>query len=449
MGTGDRVNGTAGVIGALTAGERALSRVRWRLLPFLGALYVVSYLDRVNVSFAKLTMNAAIGIDDATYALGAGIFFIGYFLFEIPSNLILERVGARRWIARILVTWGLISAATAFVSGSASFMTMRFLLGLAEAGFFPGILLYLTYWFPAQERARVVGLFMVALPLSGLIGSPLSAEIMRIDWLGLAGWQWMFILEGLPAVLLGLACLVYLPDGPRDATWLAADEREQLIATLAAERQAVATTGHSTLRAALVQPRVWALAIAYFGIVLALYGFNFWLPSLISGHGVGLQYTGWIAALPFLCGAPFMVWWGRHSDKSDERVRHLLIVAALGFAGFAAASAFDSLPAQISCLCLALMGVYGSFPVFWTLPTAFLTGTAAAAGLALINSLGNLAGYFGPQVVAWLTGGTGDYGPALLALGLSMLTPAVVVLALQANGRPVPTVARDVPARVR
>jgi ACS family tartrate transporter-like MFS transporter len=415
----------------VSVAERSLSRIRWRLLPFLGLLYVVSYLDRVNVSFAKLTMNTSIGIDDATYAFGAGIFFIGYFLFEVPSNLIMERVGARRWIARIMITWGLISAGTAFVSGATGFVTMRFLLGVAEAGFFPGILLYLTYWFPSSERARVVGLFMVALPLSGLIGSPLSGELMRLNGLGLEGWQWMLIIEGLPAVLLGIACLAWLPDGPADATWLEPDEREWLTTALASERWAVATHGHSTLRAALVQPRVWALAVAYFGIVLALYGLTFWLPSLINSYGVDLRYTGWIAALPFLCGAPFMVWWGRRSDRSGERVVHLIVVAVLGFAGFAAASVVESLPGQILCLCLAVMGVYGAFPVFWTLPTAFLTGTAAAAGIALINSVGNLAGYFGPQVVASLAPGGRDFGPALFALGLSMLTPAIVVLVLR------------------
>ena len=420
----------------VSVGERALARIRWRLLPFLGLLYVVSYLDRVNVSFAKLTMNTSIGIDDATYAFGAGIFFIGYFLFEVPSNLIMEHVGARRWIARIMITWGVISAGTAFVTGSTSFVIMRFLLGVAEAGFFPGILLYLTYWFPASERARVVGLFMVALPLSGLLGSPLSAELMRLNGFGLEGWQWMLIVEGLPAVLLGIACLALLPDGPSDAAWLAPDEREWLIATLASERRAVANHGHSSLRAALVQPRVWALAGAYFGIVLALYGFSFWLPSLITAHGVELRYTGWIAALPFLCGGPFMVWWGRRSDRKNERVAHLVAVAVLGFAGFAAASVVDSLAGQIFCLCLAVMGVYGAFPVFWTFPTAFLTGTAAAGGIALINSVGNLAGYFGPQVVAWLTQGGGDFGRALFALGLSMLIPAVVVLSMRTAPSP-------------
>ena len=422
---------TGGLTASESIGEQALRRIRWRLLPFLGLLYVVSYLDRVNVSFAKLTMDKAIGIDDATYAFGAGIFFIGYFLFEVPSNLILERVGARRWIARIMITWGLVSGATAFVTGATSFITMRFLLGVAEAGFFPGTLLYLTYWFPSKERARVVGLFMVALPLSGLIGSPLSGELMRFTHLGLHGWQWMFLVEAIPALVLGVICLAVLPDRPINATWLKPEEREWLAATLAIERATVEKVGFSTLGAALVRPRVWAMAIAYFGIVLALYGFNFWLPSLISGHGVAVEYTGWIAALPFLCGAPFMVWWGRHSDRTNERAVHMIVVSVLGFAGFAGASLFNSLPGQIACLCVAVMGVYGSFPVFWTLPTAFLTGTAAAAGLALINSLGNLAGYVGPQVVAALTHGSGDYSRALLTLGFSMLTPAIVVFALR------------------
>jgi len=426
--SGDVITGTP------MLGERTMRRVRRRLLPFLALLYVVAYLDRVNISFAKLTMGASIGVDDAAYAFGAGIFFVGYFLFEVPSNLILERVGARRWIARILVTWGLISSATAFVTGPASFAGMRFLLGVAEAGFFPGIMLYLTYWVPAADRARVVGWLMVALPVSGLIGSPLSSGLMRLNGWGLAGWQWMLLLEGLPAIVLGVVCLRVLPDRPTDAKWLLPDEREWLTAALSNERHAVASHGQTTLRAALVQPRVWALAIAYFGVVLALYGSNFWLPTLISRHGVELKYTGWIAALPFLCGAPFMVWWGRHSDRHHERTYHLMAVAILGFAGFAIAGMFESLTGQIICLCLALMGVYGTFPVFWTLPTAFLTGSAAAGGLALINSLGNLAGYVGPQVVASLTRGTSDFGTALAALGLSMLLPAFVAPFLRTPG---------------
>jgi MFS transporter, ACS family, tartrate transporter len=416
-------------------GERALSRIRWRLLPFLGLLYIVSFLDRVNVSFAKLTMSESIGLDDAAYAFGAGIFFLGYFLFEIPSNLILQRVGARRWIARIMISWGIVSAATAFVTGPTSFVALRLLLGIAEAGFFPGILLYLTYWFPAAERAKVVGLFMIAIPLAGLIGSPLSSELMQIEGLGLQGWQWMLLVEGLPAVVLGVVCLVLLPDAPNAARWLEPREREWLETTLAAERAAVASAGHASVRAALGHPRVWALALAYFGLVLALYGFNFWLPTLIAGFGVELRYTGWIAALPFLCGAPFMVFWARNSDRTRERVRHLIVPCALGFVGFAAASQAHSLPIQLLCLCIATMGVYGALPIFWTLPTAFLAGSAAAAGIALINSLGNLSGYLGPQIVSWLTQGSGDFGPALLALGVSMLVPAAVVCILQVQRR--------------
>src|SRR5688572_7068386 len=239
--------------------KATFAKVAARIIPLLFLCYIVAYLDRVNVGFAKLQMGEDLGFSDAVYGFGAGIFFIGYFLFEVPSNLILERVGARRWIARIMITWGLISAGTALVTGPTSFVAMRFLLGVAEAGFFPGILLYLTYWFPASERARVVGLFMVALPVSGLIGSPLSAALMGLNSLGLEGWQWMLILEGLPAVVLGVACLAYLPDRPADARWLQPDEREWLTAALAAERSSIAKDGHTTLRSALTQPRVWAL----------------------------------------------------------------------------------------------------------------------------------------------------------------------------------------------
>ena len=416
--------------------EATLARIRIRLLPLLIVLFIVSYLDRVNVSFAKLTMNAAIGIDDSVYAFGAGIFFIGYFVFEVPSNLILERVGARRWIARIMVTWGLVSGATAFITGGNGFITMRLLLGVAEAGFFPGILLYLTYWFPQTERARVVGLFMVAIPLTGLIGSPLSSELLGLDgMLGLQGWQWLLLLEALPAIALGAACLVLLPDGPAQAKWLRPEEREWLTATLAAEREAVKKTGHASLRAALKSPRVWALALAYFGIVLAVYGLGFWLPTLVHAFGVKLTNVGWITMLPFACGAPFMVWWGRRSDRKGERVGHLVVTSLFAFAGFAGASLSVSLVPQLVFLCMAAMGVYGSLPIFWTFPTAFLASTAAAAGIAFINCVGNLGGYFGPQIVGALTRVSGGFGSALAVLGLEMLVPAVVVLIMTRSRR--------------
>jgi MFS transporter, ACS family, tartrate transporter len=428
------VGSTGAPLGIDTAA--VLARTRRRLLPLLIILFIVSYLDRVNVSFAKLTMNAALGIDDAVYAFGAGIFFVGYFVFEVPSNLILERVGARRWIARIMITWGLVSGATAAVTGGNGFIAMRLLLGMAEAGFFPGIILYLTYWFPETERARVIGLFMVGIPLTGLIGSPVSSLLLGLNgWLGLQGWQWLLLLEALPAVVLGAACLLILPDGPAQASWLTGAEREWLASTLAAERAAVQRAGRSSLRGAFASGRVWALALVYFGIVLAVYGLGFWLPTLVHSFGIEVTRVGWIAMLPFACSAPFMVWVGRHSDRTHERVWHLIGTSLLGCVGFAGASCSDALLPQLSFLCLAAMGVYGTLPIFWTFPTAFLASTAAAAGIALINSVGNLGGYFGPEIVEGITRLSGGFGPALLALGLEMLVPVVVVLVISRRPR--------------
>jgi MFS transporter, ACS family, tartrate transporter len=406
-----------------------LSRTRIRLLPLLLILFIVAYLDRVNVSFAKLMMNAALGMDNAAYSLAAGIFFIGYFLFEVPSNLILEKVGARRWIARIMITWGLVSGATAFVTGAHSFVAMRFLLGIAEAGFFPGIILYLTYWFPQSERARVIGLFMVGIPLTGLIGSPVSSELLGLDGvLGFQGWQWLLLLEALPAIVLGVGCLAWLPDGPSKARWLAPAEREWLSSALAAERAAVQKEGRTSFREALMSGRVWALALVYFGIVLAVYGLGFWLPTLVHDFGIAVTRVGWVTMLPFACGAPFMIWLGRRSDRMRERVGHLIGASLLAFVGFEGASLSHALVPQLVFLCFAAMGIYGSLPIFWTFPTAFLTSTAAAAGIAIINSVGNLGGYFGPQIVEAVTRVGGGFGPALAVLGLEMLIPVVVVL---------------------
>ena len=424
------------VHGASVDGAAVVARTRIRLLPLLLILFIVAYLDRVNVSFAKLTMNAALGMDNAAYSLAAGIFFIGYFLFEVPSNLILEKVGARRWIARIMISWGLVSGATAFVTGAHSFVTMRFLLGIAEAGFFPGIILYLTYWFPQSERARVIGLFMVGIPLTGVIGSPVSSELLGLDGLlGLQGWQWLLLLEALPAIVLGVGCLAWLPDGPAQARWLAPAEREWLSSTLAAERAAVQKTGRASLRDAIVSGRVWALALVYFGIVLAVYGLGFWLPTLIHDFGIAVTRVGWVTMLPFACGAPFMIWWGRRSDRKGERVGHLIAVSLLAFVGFEGASLSHALVPQLSFLCIAAMGIYGSLPIFWTFPTAFLTSTAAAAGIAIINSVGNLGGYFGPQIVEAVTRVGGGFGPALSVLGLEMLIPVVVVLIISMRER--------------
>jgi MFS transporter, ACS family, tartrate transporter len=413
-----------------------LSRTRIRLLPLLLILFIVAYLDRVNVSFAKLMMNAALGMDNAAYSLAAGIFFIGYFLFEVPSNLILEKVGARRWIARIMITWGLVSGATAFVTGAHSFVAMRFLLGIAEAGFFPGIILYLTYWFPQSERARVIGLFMVGIPLTGLIGSPVSSELLGLDGvLGFQGWQWLLLLEALPAIVLGVGCLAWLPDGPSKARWLAPAEREWLSSALAAERAAVQKEGRTSFREALMSGRVWALALVYFGIVLAVYGLGFWLPTLVHDFGIAVTRVGWVTMLPFACGAPFMIWLGRRSDRMRERVGHLIGASLLAFVGFEGASLSHALVPQLIFLCFAAMGIYGSLPIFWTCPTAFLTSTAAAAGIAIINSVGNLGGYFGPQIVEAVTRAGGGFGPALAVLGLEMLIPVVVVLLISRRER--------------
>ncbi len=448
-GAGPGADGAPRVDAALA--ERALSRIRWRLLPFLGLLYIASFLDRVNISFAKLTMDRTIGMSDATYGFAAGVFFVGYFLFEVPSNLILAKVGARRWIARILITWGLVSAATAFVSGPKEFVAMRFVLGLAEAGFFPGILLYLTYWFPAAERAKVIGLFMVAVPLASVIGSPISGALLGLGAAhglggapGLQGWQWLFLLEGLPAVALGLLCFALLPDTPRDAKWLAPEQREWLLSTLARERTVVARWGRASWRAAFAQPAVWLLSLIYFSVVLGLYGLGFWLPTLISRFGVAVTHIGWIAALPALCGTLFMVGWARRSDRRRERIGHLILPALLGFLGFVGAGHAHSLAAQIVCLSVASMGIYGALPIFWTLPSAVLSGAALAAGIALINSLGNLGGYLGPQVVSRSTR-SGDFGPALIFLGLMMLLAAT--LAAVVGGRLHPERVSSPPSR--
>jgi Sugar phosphate permease len=404
-----------------------LKRIELRLLPFLGLLYLVSFLDRVNISFAKLTMNADLGFDDSAYALGAGIFFLGYFMFEVPSNLILARVGARRWIARIMITWGLLSAGTAFVTGPTSFIAIRFLLGVAEAGFFPGIILYLTYWFPAGERARVMSLFLTAIPISGLIGSPLSSELLRLDGnLGLHGWQWMLLLEGLPAVFLGLTCLAFLPDGPQDVRWLTAKERASLINVLDKERALLERTSYKSARDVLIKPIIWILCSIYFGVILGLYGLGFWLPTLTSTPGLEITRQGWIVAIPYACGALFMLWWGRRSDQAKERPMHFIISAFIGFAGFATASVIEP-PFQLACLCLAAMGIYGCMPIFWTIPAMYLTGIGAAAGIALINSVGNLAGYLGPQVMVWLSADNREFGPALLSLGLALLGSGLIL----------------------
>lgn len=398
-------------------------KVAWRLLPFLFLCYVVAYLDRVNVGFAKLQMLGDLKFSETAYGLGAGMFFIGYFVFEVPSNLILHRTGARRWIARIMITWGLLSASMMFVTSETVFYVLRFLLGAAEAGFFPGIILYLTYWFPAHRRGKIVALFMTAIAASGVIGGPLSGWIMSAmaGVNGWAGWQWMFLLEGLPSVVVGVAVLYVLDDGIRHARWLSEPEKQLLERQIAAENR---TRSHAPVMQTLRDPRVLMLAGLYFCYMMGLYGISFWLPQLIKGLGVkSLLDVGLLTAIPYGFAAIAMVWVGQHSDRTGERRWHQVVFALAGGLGLVGAGLFSSNPAVgMVALTVATVGVLSVLPVFWTLPTGLLGGAAAAAGIALVNSVGNLAGFVSPYMVGAVKDATGS-----TTLGVYVLAGAMVL----------------------
>ena len=414
-------------------GRRALRKATLHLIPLLFVLYIVSFLDRVNVGFAALQMNADLGFSDAVYGFGAGIFFIGYFLFEVPSNLIMERVGARVWIARIMFTWGAISAAMFLVQGPASFYALRFLLGIAEAGFFPGMILYLTYWFPARERARRVAYFMAAIPIAGVIGSPLSGYLLTLDGLfGLAGWQVMFLAEGIPAVLLGFVVLFYLPDGPNGARWLEPEEREWMRDALAREDRIKADRGEYTTRQALLNGKVWLLSAVYFGVVTSLYGVSLWLPLIIEDlSGFGTLAVGLLGAIPYVAGAIGMVVVARNSDRTGERRRHVAVSAFVAAVGLILTGATDSAVVEMVALTVASLGIYSTLATFWSLPTAFLSGTAAAAGIALINSVGNLGGFVGPYAVGALSDATGSFYAGLLLLAAAVFLAGILALVVR------------------
>jgi ACS family tartrate transporter-like MFS transporter len=406
--------------------ERAVfSRATWRLVPFMVLLYVIAYLDRVNVGMAALTMNKDLGFTPEIYGFGAGIFFIGYFLFEVPSNIILEKVGARLWISRIMLSWGALSMANAFATGPVSFCVVRFLLGLAEAGFFPGMVLYLTYWFPSAHRARLIALFLAAIPLANVIGQPLSGVILGLDGLEhLHGWQWLFLIEGAPSVILGLAVLWLMPNGPADAKWLAEEERDSIASALAEEPP----HQHTEFLPMLLDARVWLLSIPDFGIVLALYGVNLWLPQIVREMGFSILETSVIGALPYVAGVIAMILWGMSSDARRERIWHIALASLLGAAGLVGAATFHAPVAILVALGVAVCGIYAALAVFWTLPPSFLGGTAAAGGIALINSISNLGGFFGPAIMGWLKQHTGSFTVGLGILSAGMIVAAAVVV---------------------
>ena len=409
---------------------RVLRRISWRLIPFMALLYFVAFLDRVNIGFAALSMNHDLGFSATVYGTGAGIFFIGYFLFEVPSNLLLEKVGARRWIARIMITWGVISACMAFTNGPRTFYTLRFLLGVAEAGFFPGMILFLTYWFPTAYRARIVGAFLIAIPVSSVIGAPVSTLVLGLNGLGLRGWQWLFIIEGLPSVLLGFAVLFFLTDKPEVATWLSREEKDWLAGVLNAERKEREAVHNLSLRQALLNPRVWLLALTYFGVLIGLYGFGLWLPQIIKAFGeISNIQVGLLTAIPYSFAALLMYFWGWHSDLTGERRLHVSLPAFLGAVGLAASAFLDSSPTlALIALTVSAIGIYSALPSFWTLPTAMLSGTAAAGGIALINSIGNLGGYLGPSIMGYLKDRTQNFKYGLLVLSAFIAISGVLVL---------------------
>ncbi|WP_116810949.1 MFS transporter [Steroidobacter cummioxidans] len=407
----------------------ALRKVAWRLIPFLGMLYFFAFLDRVNVGFAALTMNADLGISAAAFGIGSGIFFIGYILCEVPSNVMLERFGARIWIARIMISWGVLSGAMAFVQGPQSFYLVRFLLGIAEAGFFPGIIFYLTCWFPSQHRARIIALFMIALPMSSVIGAPISTSLLGIEAAGLKGWQWMFLLEAAPTIILGIAVLAVLPDRPSDAEWLNEDEKRWLQRELAREHSG-ATEGHaSSLREALTLPRVWRHGLVYFCILVGLYGFSFWLPQIIASLGrlTNVQ-VGLVTMIPYSLACIGLVLWGRHSDATAERSWHVALPMLLGAAALTVSGWTSAPMLAFGALCLAAVGIYSGLPSFWALASRGLQGAAAAGAIALINSLGNFGGFLGPAAIGLAKTYTDSYAASLLLIAVFLAIGAVLVI---------------------
>jgi ACS family tartrate transporter-like MFS transporter len=409
--------------------QTTMRKVYLRLLPFAVLTYFFCYLDRINVGFAALTMNKDLGMTATVFGNAAGVFFWGYFLFEVPSNVILEKVGARLWIARIMVTWGLLSGATAFCTGPYSFLTVRFLLGLAEAGFYPGLVLFFTYWFPDRHRARIVAGFTLALPIAVALGAPMSTGLMELNgtW-GLAGWKWMYLVEAVPTVLLGIVVLFYVTDRPADARWLTDEQRNWLIGALTAERRTIEAERTVGAWRALIDPKVLLLSLNYFGIVTASLGMLIFLPQIIKQLGITNMQVGWASMIPYLCGAASMVFCGWLSDRLGERRWSLFCTCMLSVLGLVIAGLGVGTYWALIGMSIAAAGFYGTKGPFWTMPSTFLTGTAAATGIAWINSIGNLGGYFGPSIVGWVRDTTGSFAGGLYTLAGFAVMSAVVSL---------------------
>ncbi|AVI33240.1 MFS transporter [Acinetobacter baumannii] len=406
-----------------TVRKSAYRKIAFRLMPFLMLCYFCAYLDRVNVGFAKLQMMSDLQFSEAVYGLGAGIFFIGYFLCEVPSNIVLHKVGARRWIARIMITWGILSGCFAFVQTEWQFYTLRFLLGVAEAGLAPGLLLYLTYWFPSYRRARMTVLWFIAIPISGMIGGPLSGLIMdRMSGVhGWFGWQWMFVIEAIPTVLVGLLVLAVLKDSVQDANWLTQDEKNLVKQELAQDNQH--KEGHASVKEFIADKRLWLLAGIYFCVVMGQYAITFWLPTLIRNSGISDNWhIGLLTSLPYMCAIVVMILAGRSGDHFQERRWHLIIPMCAGALALTFATLFASnLTLSLICLCLAASGVLTASSLFWMLPTNFLGGVSAAAGIAAVNSFANLAGFCSPYLIGWITTNTGSN-----AIGMFLITAVLI-----------------------
>jgi ACS family tartrate transporter-like MFS transporter len=417
--------------------DKLYSKITWRLIPLMFICYIIAYIDRINVGFAKIQLQDVLGVDNSVfgrvYGIGAGLFFIGYFLFEVPSNLILQRVGARLWIARIMIVWGIISSSMMFIGSTSDFYLLRFILGIAEAGFFPGMILYLTYWFPDKRRARTVALFATGTVVAGIVGSPLSGAILELNgFKGLEGWQWLFLLEGIPAVIMGLVIILILPDRPQKARWLSSSEKIWIQSRLDEEALQLKGRAHFRLSEAFTSGRIWLLCLIYFLLTVGIYGYEMWMPSIIKAFYVqSNSVVGLINAIPYVISVVVMLLIGYHSDKTGERRWYVAIAAFAAAAGFCLSAYLQNPYIAMIALMASLIGLKSAMGPFWALSTTFLGGTAAAGGIALINSVGNLGGFVGPTLVGIVKDSTGSIVISLWILGGALLLMGILTLTIK------------------